>query len=245
MSASGYAQQSTTAAKTSKDGATTSQQYMGTATTSYKTIVQDNKESTNFLQALKADVAQAQAMAAQVANAAAQAMASRLAMFSPAKEGPLSTADQWIPNMLKMFEQGLIKEAPKLKNATSISAKGVKDAFSEAAAFAGASLVSLKQKGDDIYAVLSQVIGGVPGSGTGPTTVSTPVGIGALVSSSGSDTAITALSTTTIPGTSTPGTPGTQQYMTIHLDLDGRTIAKVVTKYQASQIRAQAGVRNI
>lgn len=239
------AMQSATGAKTSAQGAAQAKVSQTQADVSVQKVSQDNQQATGMIASLKADVAQAAALAAQVAQQAAAAFASMLAIHSPAKEGPLSDSDQWMPNLMKMFIQGLQKEAPELKNATKITAKNVKDEFSEAAAYAGASLVSLKQKGDDIYAVLKQVMstGGTPG--TGPTTVSTPVTIGDLVSSAGSDLAIQALSTTTIPGTGGSGGTTSDQYMTIHLDLDGRTIAKVVTKYQASQIRAQGGVRNI
>ena len=162
------------------------------------------------------------------AQAAAAQAAAVLAIHSPAKEGPLSDSDTWMPNLMKMFMEGLEANAPLLKNATTIAATGVKQAFAQAATDAGLILTSLKQKRDDIYATLS--------SSTGV------AGIAAKYLTTTSDIA----GDIPISYQIAPGTSGTQttQNMTIHLDLDGRTIGKVVTKYQEGELRAQGNIRS-
>jgi TP901 family phage tail tape measure protein len=91
------------------------------------------------------------ALAGAVGQAAGQ-LASVLGFRSPAKEGPGSDADVWMPNLMTMMTNGLISGAPKLKAAALSAAAMV------ASAFGGGSALSLQASSASPFA------GGVAGS---------------------------------------------------------------------------------
>lgn len=158
-----------------------------------------------------------------------------MAFHSPPEKGPLSDSDKWMGNMVNMFEQNLLASSPKILNATSIMAKGVKQAFQNAATAAGLQLTSLKQKSDDIYATLAYTNTTAGIAGTPGTYITTTAAVRGDIPVSYQITP------------PTPGTPSstTTQNMTIHLDLDGKTIGKVVTKYQEKELRVQGVIRSL
>jgi len=57
-----------------------------------------------------------------IPNKVAQLIANSLEMHSPAKEGPLSTADEWMPNLMKMFADGIMGNTGILSNAADVAA---------------------------------------------------------------------------------------------------------------------------
>ncbi len=163
-----------------------------------------------------------------------------LAIHSPAQEGPLSDSDTWMPNLVNMFMTGLEANAPALKNASSIAASGVKDAFNAAAAGVGATITSLKQKSDDIYATLAFATNSTGGTAGTPGTAATYALTTANIAG---DIPVQYQLTPPTPGTAGTAGTNTTQNMTIHFDLDGKTIGKYVGTYLNKELHVQGGVR--
>src|SRR5260370_34126337 len=65
-------------------------------------------------------VAQVQWAAQQIAN---------MLHFSVPKEGPLSTADRWMPDMMKLFAQGIQSNTPMLQGAAARAAGGIASGY--------------------------------------------------------------------------------------------------------------------
>src|SRR5260370_10010135 len=65
-------------------------------------------------------VAQVQWAAQQIAN---------MLHFSVPKEGPLSTADRWMPDMMKLFAEGIQSNTPMLQGAAARAAGGIASGY--------------------------------------------------------------------------------------------------------------------
>lgn len=76
----------------------------------------------------------------------ATAIKNILGIQSPAKEGPLSTSDQWMPNMVTMFAQGIDKNAPKVTAATNRLATNINTSFANMNANVDTNVNSINNK---------------------------------------------------------------------------------------------------
>lgn len=95
------------------------------------------------------------AVVSQVQNAAGQ-VANFLAHHSPAKMGPLSDDDKWMPNMMRMFALDIERHIPLVTSAASRAAGGIASAPSTARLTA------------PVYNPLSSLVGGGGGNTTVP-----------------------------------------------------------------------------
>jgi hypothetical protein len=64
-----------------------------------------------------------------IVNGVAGLIHNVLGIHSPAKEGPLSTADQWMPNMMNMFVHGIVSGSPAVSAAAHGAALGMRGSF--------------------------------------------------------------------------------------------------------------------
>jgi TP901 family phage tail tape measure protein len=76
----------------------------------------------------------------------AQAIKNIIGIQSPAKEGPLSTSDTWMPNMVTMFAQGIDKNAPKVTAATNRLATTINTSFTNMNANVNTNVNSINSK---------------------------------------------------------------------------------------------------
>ncbi len=74
-------------------------------------------------------------------DTAAQHMANVLGHHSSPKFGPLSDDDQWMPNMMKMFAEGVISNTPMLQAAAARAASGIASGYQGAPYGTGGSIV--------------------------------------------------------------------------------------------------------
>jgi TP901 family phage tail tape measure protein len=164
--------------------------------------------------------------------------------------GPLAGDSQWGIHFLQNFVSGMQSQIPALATVsqqaalqiienflpnTKAMATDVKTALAQAAAAAGDTIIKLKQSGDDIYATIRHI------TSTGGT-AGIPATYATTTANVRGDIPIVYQLTPAIPGTA--GTQ-TAQNMTIHIDMDGKSISKIVTKYQHGELRAQGGIRNV
>jgi Phage-related minor tail protein len=258
-----YSASAGVAATTAQSNATKAQVAAGQASAQASIAQNALAIASSILAQVRADASQAAAAAGAMVGAAASAAAQVAAMVgvaSPTKEGPLSKSDKWMPNLMKMLASGITSglplindashsigdvfmnnlagQAPLIQNATTIMAKGVKQAFLDAATAAGDVLVSLKQKSDDIYAVIAKVTSAAGAAGIAGTAAS-------YMTTTANIKGDIPISLMIAPPTAgTAGTAGSQssQNMTIHIDLDKKTIGKYIGKYINGELRAQGGI---
>ena len=63
------------------------------------------------------------------AKAAANVVKDFLGFSSPTKEGPASNSDEWMPNMMQMFADTMVKAMPKVKNASKLVSENIQKVF--------------------------------------------------------------------------------------------------------------------
>jgi TP901 family phage tail tape measure protein len=184
----------------------------------------------------------------QTLATAAQAAAAVMGHSTP-KEGPMKNDDVWGVDFMQNFITGMQSQIPALANmsktaATSIvenllpntqsMATDIKTALANAATATGDTITALKQKGDDITATIRQLSGLAGTAGSSGTYAITTANIAGDIPVSYQLTP------------PTPGTSGSQttQNMTVHIDLDGKSIGKYVGTYISKEIHVQGAIRN-
>lgn len=214
-----------------------------------------NDQMGTILAQMKVDVQQAGLWLDQTLQKAAMAAAAVMGHTEPSS-GPLAGDSQWGVHFMQNFVSGMQSQIPALAKMSQSAAtkvvenflpntKGVvtdiKTALSDAANAMNATITSFKQKGDDIYATiqgLASLTGGTAGTpGTAATYALTTANVRG-------DIPVQYQLTPPTPGTAgTPGTTSTQN-MTIHIDLDGKTLGKYVGTYVNKELHVQGAIRN-
>lgn len=69
----------------------------------------------------------------------AQQIKNYLGFHSPAETGPGSTAHKWAPNLMKMYESGIIQNTPKVQRAALTVATGISNALTQSPSLHGRS----------------------------------------------------------------------------------------------------------
>jgi phage-related protein len=79
----------------------------------------------NIINSLAQGIEGAAGAVGNAASDVAGKIASLLGFHSPAKEGPASDADKWMPNLINMLSSGLISNTPQLGLAATIAAQAL------------------------------------------------------------------------------------------------------------------------